>query len=115
MLTFDLDEPLFTADHAFHGLLTFDQITEAEDAWKIAKVDEQAAVAALEGAARRVRRASRLPDNARFVYALGAAMNRANDGELLAAVAVQAYRDAAIAYRDAVHAKTQIRRRAHAA
>ena len=115
MLTFDLDEPLFTADHAFHDLLTLDDIANLDDDWKIAKIDEQLAVAALEGAARRVRRASRLPDNARFVYALGAAMTRANDGELLAAVAVQAYRDAAIAYRNAAHAKTQIRRRAHAA
>lgn len=114
-MRFDLDEPLFPADFAFHGLLTRTQIEEAEAAWKAAKVDEQCAVAALTGAARRVRRASRLPDNARFGYALDTALNRANDGELLAAVAVQAYRDATIAYRNTIHAKNTIRRRAHVA
>ncbi|MFV2179460.1 hypothetical protein ACFHW2_37340 [Actinomadura sp. LOL_016] len=46
---------------------------------------------------------------------MNAVFNAALDGDLRAARAVQAYRDAEIGYRNAVHAKTLIRRRAYAA
>lgn len=114
-MRFNLDEPLFPDGHAFHDLLTLDQIEEFETYWKAAKVNEWCAVTTLNGAADRLRNVAGLPANARFGYVLNIAMNKANDGDMRAARAVQAYRDAAIGYRNTVHAKTVIRRRAHVA
>ncbi|OLT24382.1 hypothetical protein BJF79_13650 [Actinomadura sp. CNU-125] len=111
----DLDEPLFSDDHAFHGLLTLDEITEIETDWKAAKVDEWCAVTALTAAANHLRTVAALPAAARFGYVLNAAFNTAVERDPRAARAVQAYRDAHAAYRNATHAKTCIRRRAHAA
>jgi type II secretory pathway component PulL len=67
-MRFDLDEPLIPDGHCLPGLVSAATIARLEEEWKVAKVDEWCAVAALNAAADQLRATINSPSEAPIGY-----------------------------------------------